>query len=371
MIGWFHVSLVFCLKSLTLRLRICHFAVRRPAVPPTSWLEPYLISYLPTHSSYHSTLSLMTLSDIQQAAQRIQPLIHRTPVLTSESIDRRAGCRIFFKGENFQKAGAFKMRGAANAVLSLSEADRAKGVATHSSGNHGQALARAAQVVGCPAYVVMPTTAPRIKQRAVASYGAEITFCEPTLVARETTLAEVVRRTGATFVHPYNDAHVIAGQGTAALELIHDTEALDVVMAPVGGGGLLSGTAIATHALLPQAQVVAGEPAGADDAYRSLRAGRIIPSESPRTLADGLLTSLGDQTFPIIQEHVSRIITVSEEEIVAAMRLVWERMKIIIEASCAVPLAALLKEKETFAGQRVGIILTGGNVDLTQLPFAD
>ena len=312
-----------------------------------------------------------TLTDIQQAARRIAPLIHRTPVLTNESIDRMAECRIFFKCENFQKAGAFKMRGAANAVLSLSKAERSQGVATHSSGNHGQALARAAQVVGCPAYIVMPTTAPDIKQRAVASYGAHITFCEPTLAARETTLAEVVHRTGATFVHPYNDERVIAGQGTAALELIEEVPSLDTVIAPVGGGGLLSGTAIATHGLLPEAQVVAGEPAGADDAYRSLLAGRIIPSETPQTLADGLLTSLGDLTFPIIQKHVPRIITVSEAEIIAAMRLVWERMKIIVEASCAVPLAALLKEKESFKDQRVGIILTGGNVDLAKLPFRD
>lgn len=313
----------------------------------------------------------LTLADIRRAAPRIAPLIHRTPVLTSERIDQIAGCRIFFKCENFQKAGAFKMRGAANAVLSLSEAERQRGVATHSSGNHGQALARAAQVVGCPAYIVMPTTAPAVKQRAVAGYGAEITFCEPTLAARETTLAEVVARTGATFVHPYNDERVIAGQGTAALELIEEIGPLDTVMTPVGGGGLLSGTALTTHGLLPAAQVVAGEPAGADDAYRSLRAGRIIPSEAPRTLADGLLTSLGDKTFPIIQEHVLRIITVSEAEIVTAMRLVWERMKIVIEPSCAVPLAALLKEKESFAAQRVGIILTGGNVDLEKLPFAD
>ena len=313
---------------------------------------------------------LPTLTDIQQAAQRIRPLIHRTPVLTCESIDRIAGCSIFFKCENFQKAGAFKMRGAANAMLSLPESERTRGVATHSSGNHGQALARAAQVVGCPAYIVMPTTAPDIKKRSVASYGATITFCEPTLVARETHLREVVARTGATFIHPYNDERVIAGQGTAALELIDEVGSLDTMMAPVGGGGLLSGTALATHGLLPAATIVAGEPAGADDAYRSLRAGQIVPSESPRTLADGLLTSLGDKTFPIIQKHVQRIITVSETEIVDAMRLVWERMKVIIEASCAVPLAALLKEHETFTGQRVGIILTGGNVDLEHLPFA-
>ena len=312
---------------------------------------------------------MLTFTDIRQAAARIAPLIHRTPVLTSATINRMAGCQIFFKCENFQKAGAFKMRGAANAVLLLTEAERQRGVATHSSGNHGQALARAAQVVGCPAYIVMPRTAPQVKQRAVEGYGAEIIRCEPTLAARESTLEAVVRRTGAHFVHPYNDERVMAGQGTAALELIDQTNELDTVMAPVGGGGLLSGTALATHGLLPMAQVVAGEPSGADDAYRSLEAGRILPSEAPNTLADGLLTSLGDKTFPIIQQHVDRIITVSDVEIMHALRLVWERMKIIIEPSCAVPLAALLKEKEAFHNQRVGIILTGGNVDLAKLAF--
>lgn len=311
----------------------------------------------------------VTLTDIRQAAHLIAPLIHRTPVLTSQTLDRLAGCQLFFKCENFQKAGAFKMRGAANAVLLLTDAERRLGVATHSSGNHGQALARAAQQAGCPAYVVMPRTAPEVKQRAVEGYGAEIIRCEPTLAARESTLQAVVHRTGAHFVHPYNNEPVIAGQGTAALELIEQAGALDTVMTPVGGGGLLSGTALATHGLLPGAAVVAGEPAGADDAYRSLQAGRIIPSESPQTLADGLLTSLGDLTFPIIRQHVERIITVSDDEIMRALRLVWERMKIIIEPSCAVPLAALLKDKQAFAGQRVGIILTGGNVDLAKLSF--
>ncbi len=311
----------------------------------------------------------VTFTDIQLAAKRIAPLIHRTSVLTSESINQLAGCQLFFKCENFQKAGAFKMRGAANAVLSLTAAQRERGVATHSSGNHGQALARAAQVVGCAAHIVMPTTAPTVKQRAVAGYGAQITLCQPTLAARESTLQEVVERTEATVVHPYNDERVIAGQGTAALELMEEVDDLDAVLAPVGGGGLLSGTALAVHGLASDTKVIAGEPAGADDAYRSLQAGRIVPSESPQTIADGLLTSLGDQTFPIIQQHVDRIVRVSEPEIVAAMRLIWERMKIIIEPSCAVPLAALLQEKEKFATQRVGIILTGGNVDLGKLPF--
>ncbi|WKN41635.1 pyridoxal-phosphate dependent enzyme [Tunicatimonas pelagia] len=312
----------------------------------------------------------ITLSDIRQAAERIQPLIHRTPVLTSETLNRKSGAKLFFKCENFQRAGAFKMRGAANAVLSLSDADRAKGVATHSSGNHGQALAKAAQSVGVPAYIVMPRTAPKVKQQAVAEYGAEIIFCEPTLQAREDTLAEVIDRTQATFVHPYNNERVITGQATAALELIEDTNELDVVMAPVGGGGLLSGTALSTHYLLPRARVVAGEPTGADDAYRSLQAGHIIPSEQPNTIADGLLTSLGDKTFPIIQEHVKEIITVNDKEIVVAMHLIWERMKIIIEPSCAVPLAALFKRADDFADKQVGIILTGGNVDLSSLPFS-
>ncbi|MGB3588084.1 MAG: pyridoxal-phosphate dependent enzyme [Tunicatimonas sp.] len=312
----------------------------------------------------------ITLTDIRRAAERIQPLIHRTPVLTCETLNRKSGAKLFFKCENFQRAGAFKMRGAANAVLSLSESDRAKGVATHSSGNHGQALAKAAQSVGIPAYIVMPSTAPEVKKRAVAEYGAEIVFCEPTLQAREDTLAQVIARTESTFVHPYNNEQVITGQATAALELIEDSEGLDAIMAPVGGGGLLSGTALSAHYLLPQAEVIAGEPAGADDAYQSLQVGQIIPSEKPNTIADGLLTSLGDKTFPIIQEYVKEIITVSDEEIIAAMRLIWERMKIIIEPSCAVPLAALLKQADDFAGKRVGIILTGGNVDLTSLPFS-
>lgn len=310
-----------------------------------------------------------TFENIQEAAGRIAPLIHRTPILTCQSINSISGAQIFFKCENFQKAGAFKMRGAANAVLSLTEEEKKKGVATHSSGNHGQALAKAAQSVGAEAYIVMPETAPDVKKKAVAGYGAEIIMCKPTLQAREDTLAQVVERTGATFIHPYNDERVICGQGTAALELIEDVSALDVVMAPVGGGGLLSGTAITTRACLPNAQVIAGEPRGADDAYRSLQAGEIIPSENPDTIADGLLTSLGSKTFPIIQDLVEEIITVSDAEIVEAMRLIWERMKIIIEPSCAVPLAAVLQQKERFIGKRVGIILTGGNVDLEKLPF--
>lgn len=313
--------------------------------------------------------STITLSGIRQAAERIHPLIHHTPVLTSQTLNRRSGAQLFFKCENFQRGGAFKMRGAANAVLSLPEAQRQHGVATHSSGNHGQALAKAAQSVGIPAYIVMPRTAPEVKKNAVAEYGAEIHFCEPTLQAREDTLAQVVRDTQAAFIHPYNNEQVITGQATAALELIEAVNDLDIVMAPVGGGGLLSGTALSTHYLLPHAEIIAGEPSGADDAFRSLQADRIIPSEKPDTIADGLLTSLGDQTFPIIRELVKEIITVSDEEIVAAMRLIWERMKIIIEPSSAVPLAALLQQPDYFTNKRVGIVLTGGNVDVTKLPF--
>lgn len=311
-----------------------------------------------------------TFENIQEAANRIAPLIHHTPVLTCQSIDRISGAQIFFKCENFQKAGSFKMRGAANAVLSLSEDELDRGVATHSSGNHGQALAKAAQSVGAKAYIVMPATAPMVKKKAVAEYGAEIVMCKPTLQDREDTLAEVVERTGATFIHPYNDDGVISGQGTAALELINEVSALDVIMAPVGGGGLLSGTAMTACACLPNARIIAGEPKGADDAYRSLQAGEIIPSAFPDTIADGLLTSLGSKTFPIIRDLVDEIITVDDDEIVAAMRLIWERMKIIIEPSCAVPLAAVLQRKDHFIGKRVGIILTGGNVDLEKLPFS-
>jgi threonine dehydratase len=312
---------------------------------------------------------MITIADIRAAAERIAPHVHRTPVLTSSAIDAVAGCRLLFKCENLQKVGAFKMRGAANAVFSLGDAVAARGVATHSSGNHAQALALAARLRGIPAHIVMPTSAPAVKRAAVAGYGAAIYDCEPTLAARESTLADVAARTGAEFIHPYNDERVMAGQGTAALELLTDHPDLDLVMAPVGGGGLLSGTAIATRALAPAAQVAAAEPAGADDAARSLAAGRIIPSENPRTVCDGLLTSLGELTFAVIREHVSAIWTVDDPAVIAAMRLVWERMKIIIEPSSAVCLAAVLERPDTVRGRRVGIILSGGNVDLDRLPW--
>lgn len=310
-----------------------------------------------------------TLEDIQEAHEAINHMIHRTPVLKCRSINDISGAKLFFKCENFQKVGAFKMRGASSAVLRLTEEERSRGIATHSSGNHAQATARAAKVLGIKSYIVMPANAPRIKMVATAGYGAEIIPCEPTLAARESTLADVQARTGAVFVHPYNDYNVIAGQATAAKELIDDTGELDAIIAPIGGGGLMSGTALISRYISPNTMVYGAEPLAVDDALRSLRAGRIEVNITTDTIADGLKTNLGDKTFDIIQKHVDDIFTVSEDAIVEAMRLVWERMKIIIEPSCAVPVAAVLRNKELFAGRRVGIILSGGNVDLEDLPF--
>jgi threonine dehydratase len=290
-------------------------------------------------------------------------------VLTSATIDRMAGGEIFFKCENLQKAGAFKIRGACNAVFSLSDDEAKRGVATHSSGNHAAALALAAQWRGISAHVVMPETAPHVKKLAVAGYGAEILFCKPTLEARERALAEVVARTGANVVHPYNDLRVITGQGTAAVELCEQVQNLDLVVAPVGGGGLVSGTAVAVSLVSPKTAVIAAEPERADDAYRSLKSGHLVPSVHPNTIADGLLTSLGDLTFPILQRHVKDIVLVSEEAIVEAMRCLWERMKILVEPSAAVPLGAVLSRRLEVGGRRVGIILSGGNVDLDRLPW--
>ena len=309
------------------------------------------------------------LADIEAAAARIAPYAHRTPVLSCGAIDAACAARIHFKCENFQKVGAFKFRGALNAVLSLTDTEAAAGVATHSSGNHAQALALAARLRGIPAFVVMPTTAPRVKREAVAGYGAEIISCAPTLAAREDTLAEVVQRTGAHFVHPYDDERVIAGQGTAARELLAEVSDLEVVMTPVGGGGLLAGTAIAVGEIAPQAAVIAAEPAGADDACRSLAAGEILPSVAPDTICDGLLTSLGQRKFPIIQHRVAAIVTVSDAAVVQAMRLIFERMKIVVEPSAAVCLAALLERRGEIPGQHIGIILSGGNADLDRLPW--
>jgi threonine dehydratase len=310
-----------------------------------------------------------TYSDIERAHDRIRPFIHHTPVMTSVSINEIVGAELYFKCENLQKVGAFKFRGACNSVFALSDEEAKNGVCTHSSGNHAAALALAARMRGVPAYIVMPENAPEIKKKAVAGYGALITFCEPTQAAREATLTQISGQTGATEIHPYNYFNVICGQGTAAKELIEETNWLDVVMAPVGGGGLLSGTAIATRKLLPNARVIAAEPAGADDAFRSFYSQTLHPSVSPKTMADGLLTSLGSLTFPIVLGNVDQVVTVSEEGIVRAMRMIWERMKIIIEPSSAVPLAAILENKVEVKGQRVGIILSGGNVDLGKLPF--
>jgi len=310
-----------------------------------------------------------SLEDIRQAHRRIEPFIHRTPVLTSGTIDRMAGGEIFFKCENLQKAGAFKIRGACNAVFSLSDDEAKRGVATHSSGNHAAALALAARWRGIPAHVVMPENSPHVKKLAVAGYGAEIIFCKPTLEARERALAEVVARTGAAFIHPYNDLRVITGQGTAAIELCEQVQDLDLVVAPVGGGGLLSGTAVAVTLVSPKTAVIAAEPERADDAYRSFKSGHIVPSLDPNTIADGLRTSLGDLTFPIIQRYVRDIVLVSEEAIVEAMRCLWERMKILVEPSAAVPLGAVLSRRLDVAGRRVGLIVSGGNVDLDRLPW--
>ncbi|MGF1583711.1 MAG: pyridoxal-phosphate dependent enzyme [Bacteroidales bacterium] len=307
--------------------------------------------------------------DILRAHTRISSLVHRTPVLTSSAINRIAGCEIFFKCENFQKAGAFKFRGATNAVLSLGEEEVKNGVATHSSGNHAAALALAARSRGAKAYIVMPENAPSIKKEAVFSYGGEITFCEATLEARESALNRVVSETGATFIHPYNNFNVICGQATAAKELLEETGRLDLVMVPVGGGGLLSGTALSVKSMYPKTLVIAAEPENADDAFRSFKTGRLQPPLKPNTLADGLLTALGPLTFKIIMENVDDILLAGEEGIVNAMKLIWERMKIIVEPSSAVPLAAILENRSQISAGRIGIILTGGNVDLAKLPF--
>jgi threonine dehydratase/serine racemase len=313
--------------------------------------------------------------DIQAAASVIRGVAHRTPVVTCRTLDDLAGRRLFFKCENFQKVGAFKFRGAFNAVSRLSDKAAAAGVVTHSSGNHAQALALAAKMRGIPAFIVMPRTASSVKQAAVRDYGAEVVLCEPTLAARESTAEEVQQRTGATFIHPYDHPHIIAGQGTAMLELVEQTDELgaplSVVIAPVGGGGLLSGTAIAAHGLNRSIRVFAAEPTGADDAARSKAAGEFIPQTGPNTIADGLLTSLGQLTWPSIRDQVEQIITVNDEQIIAAMRLLWERAKLLIEPSSAVVLAAVLDDRfrELADVENVGLILSGGNVNLDKLPW--
>lgn len=308
---------------------------------------------------------MITQQTITEAHNRIKPFIHQTPVLTSTSLDEMAGCMLFFKSENFQKVGAFKSRGAMNAVLSLTREQRARGVATHSSGNHAQALARAAKIMGTKAYIVMPRTSPEIKKQGVKGYGGEIFECEPNLRSREETLLRVVEEKGAFVIHPFNNYEVIAGQATAALEFLQEINYLDFIVVPVGGGGLLAGTGLSAKFFFPQTTVIGAEPEGADDAYRSLESGMIEPSQAD-TVADGLLTNLGTKTFPLIQETVKKIITVSDVEIISGMRLIWERLKIIVEPSAAVPFAAVLKAKDQFRNKNVGIILSGGNVDLVR-----
>jgi threonine dehydratase len=305
-----------------------------------------------------------TLAAIREAHARIAPHIHRTPVFRSASLDRLAGAELFFKCENLQRTGSFKMRGATNVIFSLSEPVAGRGVVTHSSGNHGAAVAYAARRRGIPAWVVVPRGAPEVKQRAIADFGGEVITCEPNLAAREAAAREIMERTGATLVHPYDDDRIIAAQGTAALELLEDAGSLDLVLAPVSGGGLLSGTAIAAQSLQPGIRVVGCEPAGADDAWRSLHSGQLQKSEKPETIADGLRASLSERTFAILRERVEDVVLIGEREILDAMRLIWERMKLVIEPSSAVTAAAVLLGKIDVSGKRVGILLSGGNVDL-------
>lgn len=307
--------------------------------------------------------------DINKAAQRIKPFINKTPVLTSDSINKISGARIYFKCENFQKVGAFKMRGATNKLLKLDRDILKNGVVTHSSGNHAQALALSAKLNDIKAYIVMPKNAPKVKIDAVKGYGAEIIFCEPTLQARETNAQKIIDTKNAFFVHPYDDYDIIEGQGTAAKELLEEIDNLEIVMAPVGGGGLLSGTAIHTKDQSENIKVYAAEPEGANDAFKSFKAGKHIPSENPDTICDGLLTSVGEKNYKIIMQKVDDILTANDNEIINAMRLIWERMKIIVEPSSAVPLAVILKNPELFEDKNVGVIISGGNVSMDKLPW--
>jgi len=314
-------------------------------------------------------MNIPSFADMLIAHERIKPHIHRTPILTSRVINELSGAELFFKCENFQKAGAFKARGASNAVFGLNDAQTAKGVATHSSGNHGTCLSYAAGRRGIPCTVVMPRTAPQAKKDAVRGYGGKVVECEPSTSSREAVFAEVVAETGAEFVHPYNDPRVIAGQATCAKELVEQVDHLDAVIAPIGGGGMVSGTCLTLSNLAPKIKIYAAEPEQADDAYRSFKAGHIIADDAPNTVADGLKVPLKDLTWHFVSKHVTDIFTASEQEIVDAMKLIWKRMKIIMEPSSAVPLATILKNRDAFAGRRVGMIITGGNVDLDKLPW--
>ena len=310
-----------------------------------------------------------TFDDVVAAHQRIAPHVHRTPVLTSRMLNALSGAELFFKCENFQKGGAFKARGASNAVFGLTDEQAAKGVATHSSGNHGTCLSYAAGRRGIPCTVVMPRTAPQAKKDAVRGYGARVVECEPSTTSREAVFAEVVAETGAEFVHPYNDHRVIAGQGTCSKEMIEDLGEFDAVIAPIGGGGMVSGTCLTLSTLAPKVKIYAAEPEQADDAMRSFKAGHIIADDAPETVADGLKVPLKDLTWHFVKTHVTDILTASEEDIVDAMKLIWKRMKIVMEPSSAVPLATILKNPDIFAGKRVGVVITGGNVDLDKLPW--
>lgn len=312
-----------------------------------------------------------TFDDVKVARERVTPYIHKTPVLTSTFMNDLTGAELFFKCENFQKAGAFKVRGASNAVFGLSDELAAKGVATHSSGNHALSLSYAAGRRGIPCHVVMPRTAPQAKKDAVIGYGGIITECEPSTTSREAVFAEVQAATGADFVHPYNDPRVIAGQATCSLELLEQTGSLDAVVAPIGGGGMISGTCLALSNVAPDTKIYAAEPKNADDAYRSFKAGHIIADDAPDTVADGLKVPLKDLTWHFVSNHVTDILIATEEEIVDAMKLIWQRMKIVMEPSSAVPLATIIKNKDLFAGKRVGVIITGGNVDLDKLPWME
>ncbi|MCC7254105.1 beta-hydroxyaspartate dehydratase BhcB [Hyphomicrobium sp.] len=314
-------------------------------------------------------IHIPTLQDMLAARQRIMRYVHCTPVQTSRTLNALTGAQLFFKCENFQKAGAFKARGASNAVLGLSQRQAQNGVATHSSGNHGTCLTYAAGRRGIPCTVVMPRTAPQVKKDAVRGYGGRVVECEPSTSSREAVFAEVVAETGAEFVHPYNDHRVIAGQGTCSAELIEQVDGLDAVVAPIGGGGMISGTCLTLSNLAPHLKIYAAEPEQADDAYRSFNAGYIIADDAPNTVADGLKVPLKELTWHFVSTYVTDILTASEEEIVDAMKLIWKRMKIVVEASSAVPLAVILRNPRVFAGKRVGIIITGGNVDVDKLPW--
>ena len=314
-------------------------------------------------------MHLPDLSDIQSAHKRIKPYIHRTPVLTSQQLNRMFDCEMYFKCENFQKVGAFKFRGATNAVLSLTESQKEHGVVTHSSGNHAAALALAAGINGIKAFIVMPENAPAVKKDAVAGYGASITFCQPTLQSREENCRSIIEKEGATLIHPYDNFNVICGQGTASLELLEEKNDLDVIIAPIGGGGLMSGTSTCTKGIRSNIKVIGAEPQNANDAWKSFKSGILTPSVNPLTIADGLLTSLSELTFSIIRRNTDDIFTVNEESIASSMKLIWERMKIIIEPSSATVLAAISENPGFFRVKKVGLIISGGNVDLNKLPF--